>query len=126
VSDSRAAGATRVLGLLGVSAAPAGGLRFTGVLTGLPAGTGGWHVHTGYSCAATAAQADVATGGHYFDAAAGADPWDAVCKPSSESRARADAPRHLWLARVPDRTASLAAARLSARDRTRTRACRAR
>lgn len=57
-------------GLITVSSAAVGGLHFRGVLTGLlPLGVGSWHVHEGFACAAS--------GGHYFDAAAGPDPWNA-------------------------------------------------
>ena len=48
-------------------------VHFKGMLTGLePSVTGGWHVHTGYSCASGSA-----VGGHYFDGL-DADPWTAV------------------------------------------------
>lgn len=56
------------------------GVRLRGTLSGLPASTsGGWHVHSGYSC-------DDAAGvfGHYF-AAGGADPWTAVTYTSDSS-----------------------------------------
>ena len=48
----------------------ASSVHFKGMLVGLePSVTGGWHVHTGYSCEDTAA-----VGGHYFDGLT-PDPW---------------------------------------------------
>ena len=66
-----------VRGVIAVTNEPAG-LRFTGTVVGLVASmSGGWHVHEGFSCNATAAQALRATGGHYYDAGA-TDPWTLV------------------------------------------------
>ena len=62
-------GGREVRGLLAVEDAE-GGLRTHGTIVGLePSQTGGWHIHSGYSCAETSA-----VGGHYYDAAP--DPWN--------------------------------------------------
>lgn len=61
-----AAGSSQILGLLAVSTAANGALHIAGTLTGLAVGTGGWHVHSGYSCNAS--------GPHYFEAGE-LDPW---------------------------------------------------
>ena len=62
-------GGREVRGLLAVEDAE-GGLRTHGTIVGLePSLTGGWHIHSGYSCAETRA-----VGGHYYDA--GPDPWN--------------------------------------------------
>ena len=46
----------------------------SGVLTGLePSTSGGWHVHSGFSCTDTDG-----AGGHYFDGL-GSDPWCSDC-----------------------------------------------
>ena len=51
-----------------------GSLHVYAVLTGLPANAvGGWHVHEGLSC-----DNSIAVGNHYYDAAAGGDPWTTV------------------------------------------------
>ena len=49
-------------------------LTVSGVLTGLePSTSGGWHVHSGFSCTDTAG-----AGGHYYDGL-GSDPWCSDC-----------------------------------------------
>ena len=56
------------------------GVQLKGTLSGLEASTsGGWHVHSGYSC-----DAGAGVFGHYF-AAGGADPWNAVTYTSDSS-----------------------------------------
>ena len=63
----------KVRGLLAVEDAE-DGLRTHGTIVGLePSRTGGWHIHSGYSCAETSA-----VGGHYYDAAHRRRPVDAV------------------------------------------------
>ena len=58
----------------------ASGVQLKGTLSGLEASTsGGWHVHSGYSC-----DAGAGVFGHYF-AAGGADPWNAVTYTSDSS-----------------------------------------
>ena len=73
-----------IKGLLGVSTSPTtGALSFTGTLTGLQASsTGGWHVHSGYSCSTSTANAAADSYGppHYGDsldplAPPTVDPW---------------------------------------------------
>ena len=49
-------------------------LTVSGVLTGLePSTSGGWHVHSGFSCTDAAG-----AGGHYYDGL-GSDPWCSDC-----------------------------------------------
>ena len=61
-------GGREVRGLLAVEDAE-GGLRTHGTIVGLePSQTGGWHIHSGYSCAETPAGLTTgAVGGHYFE-----------------------------------------------------------
>ena len=70
-------GGREVRGLLAVEDAE-DGLRTHGTIVGLePSLTGGWHIHSGYSCAETPAGLTTgAVGGHYYDAGAGPDPWN--------------------------------------------------
>ena len=69
------AGGREVRGLLAVEDAE-DGLRTHGTIVGLePSLTGGWHIHSGYSCSETpAGLTDGAVGGHYYDGLT-ADPW---------------------------------------------------
>ena len=72
-------GGREVRGLLAVKDAE-DGLRTHGTIVGLePSLTGGWHIHSGYSCSETpAGLTDGAVGGHYYDPIATPnDPWKA-------------------------------------------------
>ena len=65
-------GADTVRGMMLEKQVGSSSVHFKGMLTGLePSVTGGWHVHTGYSCASGSA-----VGGHYFDGLK-TDPWTA-------------------------------------------------
>lgn len=61
-------------GVLHVNDEPGGGIHFHGTLAGLePFATGGFHIHTGYTCA-DAAYAATSVGGHYWPNMV-SDPW---------------------------------------------------
>lgn len=66
-------GTNTVRGVVVVTSESAGGARFRGTLSGLtPNGVGGWHVHSGHTCALA-----TAVGGHYYDpVATPLDPWN--------------------------------------------------
>merc|ERR1711988_232208 len=64
------AGMQRVRGMV-LEQPSSAGVNFTGVLTGLEQNTtGGWHIHSGYSC-----QAHAAVFGHYMAVDGSTDPW---------------------------------------------------
>ena len=63
------AGSAAVRGMIAVHSTLSG-TRYEGVLTGLEVGvSGGWHVHSGFSCGSS-----YGVGGHYFEGL-GSDPW---------------------------------------------------
>ena len=68
-------GGRMVRGLVGI-ADRSDGVQIEGLITGLESGvTGGWHIHSGYSCSETPAGLTAgAVGGHYYDGLT-ADPW---------------------------------------------------
>ena len=67
-----------------VVGAPEPLITMSGLLTGLggtiPAGAGGWHIHTGFTCAVAEE-----VGGHYFPAMP-TDPWNAVTYGPSDAQ----------------------------------------
>mgnify|MGYP003309581181 FL=1 len=70
-------GGRMVRGLVGI-ADRSDGVQIEGLITGLEPGvTGGWHIHSGYSCSETPAGLTAgAVGGHYFDPDdPNGDPW---------------------------------------------------
>ena len=69
-----------------------GGIKTTGVLSGLTADTSaGIHIHTGSSCAADATHPGEATKGHYWDGLA-SDPWTTVYSSDDKGVATIDLP----------------------------------
>ena len=72
-------GGRTVRGLVGI-AHRSDGVQIEGLITGLEGSvTGGWHIHSGYSCSETkdGTEPTGAVGGHYFGAyPTNADPWN--------------------------------------------------
>ena len=72
-------GGRKVRGLVGI-ADRSDGVQIEGLITGLEGSvTGGWHIHSGYSCSETkdGTEPTGAVGGHYFGAyPTNADPWN--------------------------------------------------